>query len=100
MAALQNVSSLPKELADMCDCIAFNNTVCQGFTYNSGTKLAIFKGHTPLEAIDLSSYIESANNSTLWWLSAGEPCTFDIRTSNIQMPSAYALLQYLPRTHE
>lgn len=70
--ALQNITALPHSLADMCNSIALNGSVCQGFTYDSTTKLAVFKGQTPQQTVDISAEAKPVDNVTLWWLSAGE----------------------------
>lgn len=70
--AVQNLSSLPHTLADMCNSIALNGRVCQGFTYDSNTKVATFKGQMPQQAIHLSAEATPAVNVSLWWLNAGD----------------------------
>ena len=56
----------------MCNSIALNGRVCQGFTYDSNTKVATFKGQMPQQAIDVSTHAMPAVNVSLWWLNAGK----------------------------
>ena len=46
--------------------------VCQGFTYDSNTKVATFKGQMPQQAIDVATEATPAVNVSLWWLNAGK----------------------------
>ena len=69
---MQNITSLPHTLADMCNSIALNGRVCQGFTYDSNTKVATFKGQMPQQAIDVATEATPAVNISLWWLNAGK----------------------------
>lgn len=59
-------------LANMCNQMALNGSVCQGFTYDSHTSLAVFKGQAALQAASISTITSGAANTSLWWLDAGK----------------------------
>ena len=64
--------SLPEELANICNGLAINGTVCQGFHYNSNTKLAVFTGQPPNLPLDLKHYAFNFPGSSFWALTAGK----------------------------
>ena len=63
-------STLPGTLGGICDAMASNGSICQGFVYNSYTGTAFFKGNATDTQIDTSQLCLSPN-STAWLLSSG-----------------------------
>ena len=70
---MQNLTSLPQSLADICDQIALNGSVCQAFTLNTLSKTAVFYGQAPQQIIDLQTFTLPSQNTSLWVLDAGQP---------------------------
>ena len=68
---VQDVSTLPTFLAGICNSIILEGNVCQGWTFDLNTNLAVFKGQPPEQAVDLTTEAKHADNSILWWLNAG-----------------------------
>ena len=69
---LQGSVLMEQYLADVCNSIVLNGSVCQAFDYNTVSRVAYFKGQPPTMQIN---YINSAcvfPNVTLWVLSSGE----------------------------
>ena len=56
----------------MCNLIALSGDVCQGFTFDSATNLAVFKGQAALQAANISRLAQPSGNTSLWWLNAGK----------------------------
>lgn len=69
---LQNLSTLPHTLANICTAMVLNGSVCQGFTLNTTSKLAFFQGQTPQQAIDLTAASQAASDTSLWLIDAGQ----------------------------
>ena len=65
---------MEQHLADVCNSILLNGSVCQAFDYNTVSKLAYFKGQAPSMQIDYTSAACVFPNVTLWVLSSGESC--------------------------
>ena len=72
---LQDLSALPQTLLGICNNIAYNGIVCQGFTFDSTTNLAVFKGEAALQAVNISTASQPSDSVSLWWLDAGESKT-------------------------
>jgi len=70
-AAWMQESTLPGKLTNICDAMASNGSICQGFVYNSFTGTAFFKGNATDTQIDTSQLCLSPN-STAWLLSSGK----------------------------
>ena len=87
--SVQDLSTLPIMLGNMCNQIGLDGNVCQGFTYDPDTSLAVFKGSAALEAVNLSAVAQPAANMNLWWLNAGKPCDTShniyVDTHNLQL---------------
>lgn len=62
--------SLPDTLAQICNNMATNGSICQGFVYDSFLKTAFFKGGPPQTVRDISKLCLYPN-TTLWLLTAG-----------------------------
>ncbi|KAA6418535.1 MAG: hypothetical protein FRX49_11481 [Trebouxia sp. A1-2] len=60
-------STLPSTLEGICDAMASNGSICQGFVYNSYTSTAFFKGNAVSLALDAARLCLSPN-STAWLL--------------------------------
>lgn len=69
---MQNLTALPQTLADICNSMVLNGSVCQGFTYDVNTKLAVFKGQPPELAVNIAQAASQNDNVSLWWLNAGK----------------------------
>lgn len=69
-SALGN-ASLPEELARICDGLRINDIVCQGFSYNSSSGRAYFKGQPPNTPFDMQKACNYPDFS-LWVLNSGE----------------------------
>ena len=63
-------SGLPDTLAQICNNMATNGSICQGFAYNSFLKTAWFKGTPPYTPIDTSKLCLHPNES-VWLLNTG-----------------------------
>lgn len=61
---------MPDTLAQICNDMATNGSICQGFVYNAYTKIAFFKGAGQYTQINTSSQCLSPN-TTVWLLSTG-----------------------------
>ncbi|DBB17410.1 TPA: hypothetical protein ACH3X3_014441 [Trebouxia sp. C0006] len=90
-------STLPGRLANICDAMASNGSICQGFVHNSFTGTAFFKGNATDTPIDTSQLCLSPN-STAWLLSSalqGSPDTRQV--ASITIPPARPVCQYNPQ---
>ena len=92
MLVLQDQSTLPNTLATICNDIALNGSVCDGFTFDSATNLAVFKGQAALEAVDIASVAQPSDTADLWWLDAGKPQSPRHYIAVIAIPGGLACL--------
>ena len=69
---LQGSELLEQYLADVCNTILLNGSVCQAFDYNTVSEIAFFKGQPPSMQIDYSTAACVFPNVTLWVLSSGK----------------------------
>ena len=67
---LQGNASIEQHLADICDTIVLNGSVCQAFDYNPNSNLAFFKGQPPSQKVDFKAACVIPN-VTLWVLDSG-----------------------------
>ena len=63
---------LPEELARICDGLKSNGTVCQGFTIDSKTKRAVFKGQPSNLPFDMANNACNEPGLSFWALNSGE----------------------------
>ena len=69
---LQGNISMEQHLAEVCNSITLNGSVCQAFNYNLDTKIANFKGQLPQQPVDYGQAACVFPNVTLWVLSSGK----------------------------
>ena len=69
---LQGSTLMEQHLADVCNSIIVNGSVCQAFDYNTVSKIAYFKGQPPTMQIDYTTAACTFPNVTLWVLSSGK----------------------------
>lgn len=69
---LQANVTMEHYLADVCNSMILNASVCQAFNYNPATNTAYFKGQQPSNAINYLGHSCVMPNTTLWVLSSGE----------------------------
>ena len=65
-------SGLPDTLAQICNDMATNGSICQGFVYDSFTNTAFFKGAPKTTSVDPSNLCLHPNE-TAWLLTTGTP---------------------------
>ena len=68
---LQGSDLIELYLAKVCNSIILNGSVCQAFSYNTETKLALFKGQPPTNHIDYVLAACVMPNVSLWVATAG-----------------------------
>ncbi len=85
-------STLPGRLANICDAMASNGSICQGFVYNSFTGTAFFKGNATDTQIDTSQLCLSPN-STAWLLSSGKQAWTRVKMQCTQTTCPNAVLK-------
>lgn len=69
-------------LADVCNTILLNNSVCQAFDYSTDSNIAYFKGQAPSGKINWLNSACVIPNVTLWVLSSGQlktTCLFALK---------------------
>ena len=68
---------MKQHLAEICNSIVLNGSVCQAFDYNTASKLAYFKGQPPSLKTDMGAACVYPN-VTLWILNSGttQPASF------------------------
>ena len=64
-------SDVPDTLAQICNDMATNGSICLGFVYDASTKIAFFKGAGQYKQIDRSSSQCLYPNTTVWLLNTG-----------------------------
>ena len=65
-------SGLPDTLAQICNDMATNGSICEGFVYDSFTGTAFFKGAPKTTSVDPSNLCLHPNE-TAWLLNTGTP---------------------------
>ena len=76
---------MEQHLADVCNTILLNGSVCQAFDYNTVSKLAYFKGQPPGMRIDYTSAACVFPNVTLWVLTSGESLKAQSTGTNLHL---------------
>lgn len=71
-------ANLPEELANICNGLTINNTICQGFNFDSRFHVAVFKGQPPNVPLDLKHNACNTPGYSVWALNAGEILTDDL----------------------
>ena len=69
--------ALPETLAQICNNMATNGSICQGFVYDSSTKTAFFKGSPQSTPVDTSKLCLNPKE-TAWLLKTGDPALLAI----------------------
>ena len=83
---LQGNVSLEQHLAEVCNSVTLNGSVCQAFDYNPASKMSYFKGQPPSMTINYGQAACVFPNVTLWVLSSGKRLT-------LSSPATLAQLQ-------